>query len=245
MNKWKDRVYALYMSNGFADAHNMKKEFELHSRYFKKNYLKYMPKDKNKSILDLGCGMGHFLYFCQECGYKNCIGIDASKENIDFISRRGTVRVYHSSIIDFLNDKEECFDVIILNDVIEHLTKEEIFAVLDAVMKAMRKGGVFIVKTPNMANPFVSTAGRYIDITHEVGFTEASMRQVLRATGFKNIDIVGTDVYVLNPIISIIAKVLSKIINLFLYILSALYGRTSLKIFEKDILAVAYKEEKR
>lgn len=245
MSKWKDRVYASYMSNGFADAHNMKKEFELHSRYFKKNYLGFMPKDKNKYILDLGCGMGHFLYFCEKCGYKNCIGIDTSRENIDFIKRRGTLQVYLSSITDFLKDKEEQFDVIVLNDVIEHLTKEEIFDVLPAVMKAMKKGGVFLVKTPNMANPFVSTAGRYIDITHEVGFTETSMRQVLRATGFKNIEIIGTDVYVLNPVISIIAKVLSKIINAFLYILSALYGRKSLKIFEKDILAVAYKEGKR
>ena len=92
-----------------------------------------------------------------------------------------------------------------------------------------------------MANPFVSTAGRYIDITHEIGFTEVSMRQVLRATGFKNIHIVGTDVYVLNPVVSSIAKIVSKVINLFLYILSSLYGRTSLRIFEKDILAIAYK----
>lgn len=92
-----------------------------------------------------------------------------------------------------------------------------------------------------MANPFVSTAGRYIDITHENGFTEASMRQVLRAAGFKDIKIIGTDVYVLHPVISIVAKLASKIINLSLFIMSALYGRTSLRIFEKDILAVAYK----
>ena len=92
-----------------------------------------------------------------------------------------------------------------------------------------------------MANPYVNTAGRYIDFTHEIGFTEKSMRQILRATGYRDIEIIGTDVYVLNPIISIIAKIISKIVNLFLYLFSALYGRTSLKIFEKDILAVAKK----
>lgn len=48
MSDWKDKVYASYMSNGFADAHNMKKEFELHRRYFKKNYLKFLPTDKDK-----------------------------------------------------------------------------------------------------------------------------------------------------------------------------------------------------
>ena len=142
MSNWKDRVYALYMSNGFADAHsNLKKEFKLHSKYFKRNYLKYMPEDKNKCILDLGCGMGHFLYFCKEYGYKNCIGIDTSKENVDFICKKGGVQAYNSTIEDFLRDKKDCFDVIVLNDVIEHLTKEEIFDVLDAVMGAMKEGG--------------------------------------------------------------------------------------------------------
>lgn len=113
---------------------------------------------------------------------------------------------------------------------------------LDGISKVLKTGGVLLIKTPNRANPFVSSAGRYIDITHEVGFNEESMSQVLKASGFKDIKIVGTDVYVLNPIISIAAKILSKIINTILFMLSALYGRTSIKIFEKDILAAAYKK---
>ncbi len=243
MSEWKNRVYTSYMSNGFKDGHSRRKEFELHNRYFKKNYLKYMPKDKNISILDLGCGMGQFLNFCWNQGYKNCIGIDVSSENVDFVKKQrwNNIKVYCSSITDFLDNKEQCFDVVVLNDVIEHLTKEEIFDVMDAVRKALRRDGVFFIKTPNMANPYVSTVGRYIDITHEIGFTEKSIRQVLKATGYNKIHIVGTDIYILNPIISTLAKVFSKIINIFLFILSALYGRTSIKIFEKDILAIAHK----
>lgn len=246
MDKWKERVYASYMSNGFHSAHNRNKEFEMHGKYFKKNYLKFMPKDKKARILDLGCGMGQFLYFCQKEGYRNYAGIDASKENIEFIKSSHFLkegRVCRSSIIGFLADKKECYDVVVLNDVIEHLTKQEVFDVLDAVMASLKKGGVFLVKTPNMANPFVNTAGRYIDITHETGFTETSMRQVLRAVGFKDIHITGTDIYVLNPMISLAAKAVSKIFNFFLRMMSALYGRTSIKIFEKDILAAAYKDE--
>lgn len=243
MSEWKNRVYASYMSNGFKDSHSRRKEFELHNKYFKKNYLKYMPKDKNITILDLGCGMGQFLNFCWHEGYKNCTGIDVSRENVNFVKKQhlSNMKVYCSSITDFLYDKEQCFDVIVLNDVIEHLTKEEIFDVMDDVQKALRKDGVFFIKTPNMANPYVSTVGRYIDITHEIGFTEKSIRQVLKATGFNKIHIIGTDIYILNPVISITAKIVSKIVNISLYILSALYGRTSIKIFEKDILAIAYK----
>ena len=170
---------------------------------------------------------------------------DASIENIEFIKSEfgKDSQVSVNDIMTYLSEKRGgVFDAVIFNDVIEHLTKSEIFEVLDGISKVLKTGGVLLIKTPNMANPFVSSAGRYIDITHEVGFNEESMSQVLKASGFKDIKIVGTDVYVLNPIISIAAKILSKIINTILFMLSALYGRTSIKIFEKDILAAAYKK---
>lgn len=242
--EWKQRIYNSYMSNGFKDSHSLKKEFEIYNRYFKKNYLKYLPKNKDCRILELGCGMGQFYYFCSDCGYLNYKGIDASYENIDFIKNRfGTdADVSTGDIFTFLEkEKNNNYEVVILNDVIEHLNKNEVFEVLDGVNRLLVDNGVFLIKTPNMANPYVNTAGRYIDFTHEIGFTEKSMVQILRATGYRDINIVGTDIYVFNPVISIIAKLFSKIINLFLFLFSALYGRTSLKIFEKDILAVAYK----
>lgn len=241
---WKQRIYDSYMSYGFHDSHRMKKEFELHSKYFKKNYFRFMPSDKNCRILELGCGMGQFFYFCKENGFLNYEGIDASRENINFIKTNfgEDSRVEVADILRFLTSENVGgYDVVVFNDVIEHLTKPEIFDVLDGVNKLLNDNGVFMIKTPNMANPYVNTAGRYIDFTHEIGFTEKSMRQVLRASGYHDIEIVGTDIYVFNPVISVIAKVISKIINIFLFLFSALYGRTSLKIFEKDILAVAKK----
>lgn len=205
-----------------------------------------MPAGKDKIILDLGCGMGQFLYFCKKENYKNCIGIDASGQNIEYMRQRGFLsgyQLYQASIMDFLKGKDSVYDVIVLNDVIEHLTKDEIFELMDAVMKALKCGGRFLIKTPNMANPFVAAAGRYIDITHETGITELSIKQVLTATGFQDIKVIGTDVYVLHPVISVIAKMISKLINTLLFIMSALYGRTSITVFEKDLLAVASKRE--
>lgn len=241
--EWKQRIYDSYVSNGFGNSHNIKK-YETQRKYFRKNYLRYMPKNKTCKILELGCGMGEFFYFCKKEGYNNYTGIDASSENIAYIKKyigeESNVSV--NDIFEFLKYTEAEYDVIILNDVIEHLTKEEIFKLLDSVYASLKKNGVFMVKTPNMANPFVAAAGRYIAFDHEIGFTEYSLKQILFTTGYRDIEITGTDIYVLNPFISIIAKIISKIINCFLFLLSALYGRTSLKIFEKDILAVGYKE---
>lgn len=223
----------------------MKNEFELQRKYFKKNYLRFMPADKQARILELGCGMGHFYYFANSEGYHNYKGIDTSKEQIEFMKNKfgPDTNVCVDDVFRFLNTPPSGggYDVVIFNDVIEHLTKPEILDVLDGIYRILNPNGVFMVKTPNMANPFVNTAGRYICITHEVGFTEFSMKEVLRATGFQDIKIIGTDVYVLNPVISLIAKAVSKILNLLLFLLSALYGRVGLRIFEKDILAIAYK----
>jgi len=232
------------MTNILADAHVWKNELRLYCKYFRKNYLKYLPHDKSARILELGCGMGQFYAFLLTQGYSNYEGIDLSDENIEYVKANINqhARIYKIDMIDFLNRCEECsYDAVVFNDAIEHLTKEEIFKVLDGVMKVLKKDGVFLIKTLNMANPYVNTAGRYIAIDHEVGFTETSMREVLRACGYREIKIVGTDIYVLNPIVSVPAKILSKLINLRLMFLSSLYGRTYLRVFEKDILAVAKK----
>ena len=244
-NQWRSRIYDNYMTNVFSEAHGRKNEMDLQCKYYKKNYLRYLPSFKEARILELGSGMGHFYNFLLKNGYKNYEGVDLSDENIAYIKENinPEVNVHKVDMIKFLEESEaDTFDVVVFNDVIEHLTKPEIFAVMDGVMRVLKQGGVFLIKTLNMANPYVNTAGRYIVIDHEVGFTENSMREVLRACGYADINIVGTDVYVLNPIISIPAKLLSKLINLWLRFLSALYGRTSIKIFEKDILAIAYKK---
>ena len=136
--------------------------------------------------------------------------------------------MFVEDIISYLSSqkaREERYDVVVLNDVIEHLGKSEIFDVLDGVHRILNDEGVFFIKTPNMANPFVSTAGRYIDFTHEIGFTEKSMRQILRASCYRDIKIIGTDVYVMIPVINIISRIFSKIFNLALFLFSAQNGR--------------------
>lgn len=244
-DNWKQRIYDSYVSNGFGGSHDVKK-YERQRKYFKLNYLRFMPHNKDAKILELGCGMGEFYYFCKKEGYINYEGIDASKENIAYIKEHlgAESKVSLGNMFEYLsNDKLGGYDAVILNDVIEHLTKPEIFRVLDLVYANLNTNGVFLIKTPNMANPFVSAAGRYIAFDHEIGFTEYSMNQVLYATGYKNIKIIGTDIYVFNPLVSVPARILSKLINCILFLLSALYGRTSLRVFEKDMLAIAYKKD--
>ena len=90
-----------------------------------------------------------------------------------------------------------------------------------------------------MANPYVGPATLSLDFTHTMSFTEVSLRQVLTAVGFSDVHITGTDIYVKKNIVNFLAKYVAKLISLELYIKSWLFGRKSLKIFTKNLLAVA------
>lgn len=94
MNTWKDRVYASYMTNGFSHTHASKKNLELQCRYFERNYLRFLPKNRDVRILEIGCGMGEFYIFLKRNGYKNYTGIDASVENISFIKKEVLPKIW-------------------------------------------------------------------------------------------------------------------------------------------------------
>ncbi len=125
---------------------------------------------------------------------------------------------------------------------IEHLDKDEVLSTLDLMHRALQPNGVLIVKTLNMANPITGLAGRDSDFTHELGFTELSLRTVLSATHFQHIHLFSPDIYVLpNPLLNAAARSVSSLLDRCFFLLSALYGRTSLKIFGKNLIAIAKK----
>lgn len=69
---------------------------------------------------------------------------------------------------------------------IEHFGKDEIVGLLRAIHDALAPGGAVIIRTINCSSILGSDV-RYTDFTHETGFTERSLRQVLMACGFKRI----------------------------------------------------------
>lgn len=243
---YRERIYQNYLATLFGYAHNpdeIQADYRRYYRYFAKNYKKYLPEDISARILDAGCGLGHFLYFVTQLGYTHVTGVDLSEELVAFCkSQHFDVRV--AEISTFLTEHPDTFDLIVCNDVFEHLRKHEVFPLLDAIYLALKKGGRIIVNTPNMNNPITGLPGRYIAFDHEVGFTESSLRQVLLLTQFQDIRIFGHDGYVFyeNPL-NYLAKCAAFLTSKLFYLLSWMYGRNSLKIYDKNIIAVAYKQE--
>lgn len=98
------------------------------------------PKDSD--ILDMGCGEGVFVKELSSFGFQRVIGMDLNYES-EFVKRG-----------DILNTgfMDKRFDIILLLDVIEHLSFEEQEKVLHEIKRLLRDGGIAILSIPNLAH---------------------------------------------------------------------------------------------
>ena len=61
----------------------------------------------------------------------------------------------------------------------EHIEKNRILEFLELVNNSLIEGGIALIEVPNMDWIWASHE-RYMDFTHEVGFTKESLRQIMR-----------------------------------------------------------------
>jgi 2-polyprenyl-3-methyl-5-hydroxy-6-metoxy-1,4-benzoquinol methylase len=179
--------------NSYFEDDGVVDYFKVHEgnqSYYKENYTVFLPKDKGARILDIGCGAGQFLFFLKALGYENIEGCDIGEKQIRLVTDMGIKGTVISNINEFLNRKTNYYDFIFMGQVIEHLRKEELILELRNIFNSMKEGGVFLFSTPNMCC-ISGLYQRYIDITHEIGFTERSVHQLMQIVGFKKIHVLG------------------------------------------------------
>lgn len=155
---------------------------------YEDNFSDLLPRDRGARILEIGCGAGQLLYYLKAKGYGNIEGIDLGEQQIGYLKRYGIDGHVVSSIPDYFKDvsKRGRYDLIIMNEVIEHFPKKELFDNLAAIREGLKEKGFFVFATPNMAC-LSGLFQRDIDLTHEIGFTERSAYQMMRIAGFKDI----------------------------------------------------------
>ena len=180
-----------YLSDYFSKLGNAasKEAFEVHSRRYAFNYdslLKDIPKDSE--VLDIGCGVGQFLYYLNKSGYHNITGIDYDQDMITVAKQMvPDARCISMPVKEYLDNCDCKYALVVMNDVNEHLQREDVIPILEMIRKVIRTNGYLILKTPNMASPLGPNL-RYKDFTHCLGFTESSLEQVMLAAGFESIE---------------------------------------------------------
>jgi|SRR3989338_716139 len=181
--------YGQYLDSIFQRSNCFSaEELRQHCISFENNHGRFLPANRFARILDIGCGAGHFLHFLMKKGYANFLGIDLSEQQVKFCRENVSPRVERADAFAFLDTCGGFYDVIVANDLLEHIAKTDVLALLRLIFRALKPEGVFISKTPNLGNPFAIFL-RYKDFTHEIGYTEMSMYQVLWVAGFRDITI--------------------------------------------------------
>jgi 2-polyprenyl-3-methyl-5-hydroxy-6-metoxy-1,4-benzoquinol methylase len=239
-----NEIYERYLESLFIRSNIPSREaFEYMAQCYLDWYGPYLPKNKDARILDFGCGMGHFLYFLKKMSYSNFIGIDISPQQVDFVRKYIINNVILADGFDFLKEslrKGDYFDIIVLNDVIEHIPKVKILELLKLMFNTLKPGGKVFIKTGNMENPF-NLRSRYIDFTHEIGFTERSLYQILYVTGFRKIRVFGAREPCGRGIKARIMRLMNSSFHIVLRSLFCVLLIPPPKILDKDIIAIGEK----
>jgi len=152
---------------------------------------KYLPLLKGLNhddpILELGCGHGYILEFLRRNGFSNVEGIDISEQLVQIAIARG-LNVKVADVFEYLRySAKDRFSAIIALNFIEHFTKEELMRLMPNIYKALKKGGVLIILTPNGAGLFPHQVV-YGDCTHMTIFTPQSLQEILELVGFGNFE---------------------------------------------------------
>lgn len=166
-----------------------REDMSYQARVFHKTFGSLLPAERSATIFEAGCGSGSFLHYLQSEGY-DASGMDFDSSSVAQATALGIKNATTGDAFTFLKGKSIAFDVIVAIDVLEHLTKDELFAALAAVRGALKPGGVLIWRAPN-AESLSFGRIRYGDLTHELAFTRHSAAQAMAASGFTTTTILG------------------------------------------------------
>jgi len=145
---------------------------------------------KEKKVLDLGC-VDHDAetrhrqwlhgYICEHA--DEVLGVDILEEEIELLKKEG----YNVQYGDAQNlELHEEFEVIVLGELIEHLTNFE--ALFESIDSHLSQGGKVVITTPNVGSLVWNTRraiGKEFNEEHTCWFEEQVMGQLLARFEFE------------------------------------------------------------
>jgi len=192
-SNYRERIYERYFSTSYSVVNRpTDADYDHHARALAGVIGPYLPASRDAAIVDVACGIGYAVHMLRGAGYAQAYGVDISREQVEVAAGRG-LPVRHGDTFEHLTGQRESFDAILALDFIEHLAKDEILQFFDLARTALRPGGSLIVKTPN-ASSLIGPRARYSDLTHELLFTEMSLREGLMTCGLDLTHCVGESI---------------------------------------------------
>jgi 2-polyprenyl-3-methyl-5-hydroxy-6-metoxy-1,4-benzoquinol methylase len=219
---------------------NIQKGYVTFVTFYRRNYLKFLPRDRDVRILVVSCGPGYFVHLLSQEGYRNVLGIDSDPEKIRHATERN-LNCVPERAFPFLARNQAPYDVIIAEQEINHLTKEEILTFLELCRRNLSENGMLILHSLNGANPITGAEALAQNFDHYNTFTESSLRQILEYISFRDITVIPLKLYVFygNPL-NYAGMLLNAMNNLYFSLNFKLYGKSN-RIFSKKIAAICHR----
>ena len=139
---------------------------------------------KSGKLLDIGCGPGFFLDEAKRRGWETR-GADLSRWSRDYAKEHFNVEVFQGLLGD-AHFPDRSFDVIVMNDVIEHL--EDPKSVLREVRRILKNDGVIYISTPDIQSflsRFLRAKWWGINKYHLFYFSKKTIEKLFDEIGFK------------------------------------------------------------
>jgi 2-polyprenyl-3-methyl-5-hydroxy-6-metoxy-1,4-benzoquinol methylase len=142
-----------------------------------------------RRVLDIGCGQGGLVRLLAADGF-DAHGVDISPEQVEIAHAAGLSQIRLGDFHRLLDGSAGTWDAVVATDLLEHLSKDDVWRTFDEVRRSLRPGGVFLARVPNAVSP---TGGHlmYGDFTHETWFTRRSVAQLAAVAGFSSVRVLS------------------------------------------------------
>lgn len=141
-----DAAYASYYQ--YADNLQLNDLTEIRESsvgMFKKEIEHISKYDKKKTaVLDIGSGMGTFLYAAKPV-YKEAVGLDVSQQMASFVEKHLEIKVFVQQFEEFTYPKK--FSLIHMSHVIEHVPHPNLW--LQKAKQMLDEDGILVINVPN------------------------------------------------------------------------------------------------
>jgi 2-polyprenyl-3-methyl-5-hydroxy-6-metoxy-1,4-benzoquinol methylase len=160
-----------YVNSAHVDALIFEKRLDWTERFVQKGRL-----------LDIGCNVGTFMDVARRRGW-DVTGIEVNKNAYELCRQKGH-KVYGEffspELVSTLKATE--FDLVCLNDVIEHFPNP--MESMNLVAPLLRSGGIVTINTPNFDN-FVARTFQLKPKEHVFYFNKVTATRILEQAGFE------------------------------------------------------------
>jgi SAM-dependent methyltransferase len=139
-------------------------------------------------VLDVGCGRGEFLELLSEGGVE-ASGVDIDGEVVKAAAGQGLQVTEDDALRYLANVENHSLGGMVLIQVIEHFTAQEIVDFVAMAAEKVRTGGRVFVETVNPQSLYVFAHALFLDPTHVRPVHPAYLAFLFREAGFAEVDI--------------------------------------------------------